>query len=135
MVFGLYLALQLRGASGRFIASMGGRCNLSDVYNAIAMERRALTISLCLELIISGLFYTCRHIPGLTNILSSEQIFLLYFARTHLTVTISLCFILGPKVSNFFFLVENTIVFYCLTINSTTALNNIPSVIRSCVVR
>ncbi|KAF2358020.1 GPCR family 3 C-terminal protein [Trinorchestia longiramus] len=98
LVFGLYLAFQLRGASGRFIASMGGRCNLSNEYKALAMERRALTVALCLELLVSSLLYSLRHLPFVMHSLHPDQVFLLYFVRVHLTITVSMVLIIGPKL-------------------------------------
>ncbi|XP_047736540.1 probable G-protein coupled receptor 158, partial [Hyalella azteca] len=98
LVFGLYLAFQLRGASARFIASMGGRCNLSSEYKALAVERRALTVALCLELLVSCVLYVIRHAPHAISSLHPDQLFLLYFVRVHLTITLSMVLIIGPKL-------------------------------------
>lgn len=92
MSFGLYLAWQLSKAAGDS-GEVGELC-----------ERRGLTVALLLELLASTVLYAGRHILWLRA--HPDHAFLAYFARTHLTVTLSLLLILVPKVS-----CDNTLVF------------------------
>lgn len=84
MCFGLYLAWQLRKAAGD-AGEVGELC-----------ERRSLTAALLLELLSSTVLYVGRHVLLLRA--HPDHAFLAYFARTHLTVTLSLLLILVPKV-------------------------------------
>ncbi|KAK8391598.1 hypothetical protein O3P69_017257 [Scylla paramamosain] len=82
--FGLYLAWQLRKAAGD-AGEVGELC-----------ERRSLTAALLLELLSSTVLYVGRHVLLLRA--HPDHAFLAYFARTHLTVTLSLLLILVPKL-------------------------------------
>ncbi|XP_037787414.1 probable G-protein coupled receptor 158 [Penaeus monodon] len=84
ILFGLYLAWHLTKAA----KDSGEPSELS--------ERRALSASLVLELLASTVLYTGRHLLWLQA--HPDHVFLAYFARTHLTVTISLLLILTPKL-------------------------------------
>ncbi|XP_071530006.1 metabotropic glycine receptor-like [Panulirus ornatus] len=82
--FGLYLAWHLNKAAG----DSGEPSELS--------ERRALATALMLELLTSTILYIGRHLIWLHA--HPDHVFLAYFARTHLTITLSLLLILTPKL-------------------------------------
>ncbi|XP_050734081.1 probable G-protein coupled receptor 158 isoform X2 [Eriocheir sinensis] len=82
--FGLYLAWQLSKAAGDS-GEVGELC-----------ERRGLTAALLLELLASTVLYAGRHVLWLRA--HPDHAFLAYFARTHLTVTLSLLLLLVPKL-------------------------------------
>ncbi|XP_068240794.1 metabotropic glycine receptor-like [Palaemon carinicauda] len=84
IMFGLYLSWHLNKAAG----SSGEPSELS--------ERRALSIALILELLTSAMLYTGRHLVWLHA--HPDHVFLAYFTRMHLTVTISLFLIFIPKL-------------------------------------
>ncbi|XP_069168107.1 metabotropic glycine receptor isoform X1 [Procambarus clarkii] len=84
IMFGLYLAWHLNKA-----ARNSGDCSELS-------ERRALTTALVLELVTSTTLYTGRHMVWLRA--HPDHVFLAYFARTQLTITLSILLILTPKV-------------------------------------
>ncbi|XP_066975830.1 metabotropic glycine receptor isoform X2 [Macrobrachium rosenbergii] len=84
IMFGLYLSWHLNKAAG----SSGEPSELS--------ERRALSTALILELLTSAILYTGRHLVWLHA--HPDHVFLAYFTRMHLTITISLFLIFIPKL-------------------------------------
>ncbi|KAK8736422.1 hypothetical protein OTU49_004993, partial [Cherax quadricarinatus] len=84
ILFGLYLSWHLNKAAGN-----SGECSELS-------ERRALASALVLELITSTVLYIGRHLVWLRA--HPDHVFLAYFARTHLTITLSVLMILTPKL-------------------------------------
>lgn len=80
LLFGIYLVYKLRNAS-------------SEAHK----EKLVLCASVFIELLVSGLTYTIRHL--LWTQLTSDQLLLLYFVRCQLTVTPTVALIFAPKVS------------------------------------
>lgn len=80
LLFGIYLVYKLRNAS-------------SESHK----EKLVLSGSIFLELFVSLFAYSIRHL--FWNQLTANQFLLLYCVRCHLTVTITLALVLGPKVS------------------------------------
>lgn len=80
LLFGIYLVYKLRNAS-------------SEVYK----EKLILSASLFIELFISALAYSIRHL--FWNRLTPDQILILYCLRCQLTVTLTVALVFGPKVS------------------------------------
>ncbi|XP_076058113.1 G-protein coupled receptor 158 smog isoform X3 [Oratosquilla oratoria] len=84
VLFGLYLAWQLHRAVG----------TNEDLHES--RERRALATALVLEGATSSLLYAARHVVWLSA--HPDVLFLASFARTHLTVSLSLLLIFMPKL-------------------------------------
>ncbi|OQV20746.1 putative G-protein coupled receptor 158 [Hypsibius exemplaris] len=60
------------------------------------MERKLLTAAICVELIVSGCLYVIRHIIWYD--VHPDVIYLLYFSRSQLTITVNMCIIFGGKM-------------------------------------
>lgn len=81
LLFGLYLVYKLRNAK-------------SDTHK----EKLILCLAVALELVISLPLYTLRH--ALWNkFANNDHLLLLYAARCHLTVTLTVALVFWPKVS------------------------------------
>lgn len=80
LLFGIYLIYKLRNAS-------------SDAHK----EKLVLSASVFIELLISTLTYIIRHM--FWERLSSDQLLVLHCIRCHLTVTLTVSLVFGPKVS------------------------------------
>ncbi|XP_055357952.1 probable G-protein coupled receptor 158 [Paramacrobiotus metropolitanus] len=60
------------------------------------MERKLLTAAICVELLVSGIFYIIRH--AVWYDVHPDVIYLLYFGRSQLTITVNLFVIFGGKI-------------------------------------
>ncbi|CAL4062731.1 unnamed protein product, partial [Meganyctiphanes norvegica] len=85
VLFGLILAWHLNKAAG---GEIGEAMELQ--------ERRALATALVLELCCSSVLYVARHVFWLH--VHPDHVFLAYFIRTHLTISLSLLLIIMPKL-------------------------------------
>ncbi|GAB1597297.1 probable G-protein coupled receptor 158 [Argonauta hians] len=78
LIFGIYLCYCVRSAPSDY------------------GEGRYITIAICNETLISTVLYFARH--GLWLTLDPDYLFLMYFMRCQLTVTVTLILLLGPKL-------------------------------------
>ncbi|KAK4310131.1 hypothetical protein Pmani_018278, partial [Petrolisthes manimaculis] len=96
VMFGLYLAWHLHKAAGSSAGEASETWEKRGGEVGELWERRSLTWALLLEVVASTPLYVARHLLWLST--HPDIVFLAYFARTHLTVTISLILILSPKL-------------------------------------